>query len=127
MGVPRRHRFVMEERYSQGLVTVGVCSIPAANLRIEQVQILVLSLHLEQKKKNVTKLVPGMDPKHVSNALRNTCQSNAINCQEHRAGIAVQKSSKKMHTAKSFIQWDWKLWSVSRETSLMDVSPAFAP
>ena len=103
----------MEERYSHGVVSVDVCSIPAANLRIGQVLILVLSSHMERRQEIVTELVPpGMDPSLVKNALRRTCQNSVINCQEPRAGIAVPIFSRNMHTANLFYQWEWKLWSV---------------
>ena len=101
----------MEGQCSQAL-GVGVSSIPAANLLIGQVQILVLSSHSEWKKKIVTELVRGTGLKLVRNALWNICQSNVISCQERRAGIAVPQSSKKMNFVKQFIQWEWKLWSV---------------
>ena len=102
-----------ESTYSQeDLVSVAVCSTPAASLLIGQVLILVLSSHIEWRKKIVTGLVHGMDPRLVRNVLRNICQSSAISCQEPRAGIAAPQSSKKMNIVKRYIQWEWKLWSV---------------
>ena len=59
--------------YSQEVINVGVCSIPAANLRIGQVLILVLSSHIEWRQEIVTEHVPpGMDPRLARNALRRT-------------------------------------------------------
>ena len=95
--------------YSQeDLVSVAVCSTPAASLLIDQAQNLVLSSHSEWKKKIVTELVHGMDRKLVRNVLRKICQSSVINCQERRAGIAAPQSSKKMNIVKRYIQWEWK-------------------
>ena len=102
-----------EPPYSQGLVTVGVCSIPAANLRIEQALNLVLSSHIEWGKKIVTELVPpGIDLRLVKNALRRTCRSSVISCQEPHVGIAVPISTRNIYYAKILSQWEWKLWSV---------------
>ena len=102
----------MEGQCSLASVSVAVCFTPAASLLIDQAQNLVLSSHSEWKKKIVTELVRGTGLKLVKNALRNTCQSSVISCQEPRAGIAVPQSSKKMNFVKQFIQWEWKLWSV---------------
>ena len=101
-----------ESTYSQeDLVSVAVCSTPAASLLIGQAQILVLSSHSEWRKKIAIELVHGMDPRLAKNALRNIFPSSAISCQEPRAGTAALQSSKKMNFVKRFIQWEWKLWS----------------